>query len=202
MKIGNRHGTDSKARSAPVGGGAGHRVIDKIKTDFHPAWTVGHKGGREPARIDVERGVPGMIDPGCAGKPIFANDLSIKMQCRARLTPGKVGNVRPSDCHDPPPFGCDLRARIGKLYVALRLTRSQILAWFAATGSNPCTSSGRGLRGHGFAWWTMAEVLPTADNMLRAIIVVAPDPCLSARVYVRAKRRPHQVPIAALLQPA
>ena len=87
MKLGNRHWDKGKLRASPVGSGASHGMIEKIETDLHSARTVGNERTREPAGIDVERGLPGVINPGRTGKPIFANDLRVEMQRRARFAP-------------------------------------------------------------------------------------------------------------------
>ena len=99
MKLGNRHWDKGKLRASPVGSGASHGMIEKIETDLHSARTVGNERTREPAGIDVERGLPGVINPGRAGKPIFANDLRVEMQRRARFAPRLVRDIWPRGAH-------------------------------------------------------------------------------------------------------
>ena len=61
-----------------------------------------HKRSREAARIDVKRRMPGMVDPGCAGEPVLADDLRIEVQRGAGLAPRSVGNVGPGSSHVRP----------------------------------------------------------------------------------------------------
>src|SRR5918912_3878677 len=85
VKLGDGHRAEGKVRPAPVGGGSGDPVVEEIEADFDAARAVGNERGREAARIDVERRVPGMVDPGRASEPILADDLRVEVQCGACL---------------------------------------------------------------------------------------------------------------------
>jgi hypothetical protein len=78
-------------------------VTEQIQRDLHPAGTVGDERGRQAARIDVEGGVPGMVQPRRARQPVLADDLGIEMKRRTGLSPGVVGDFRLPSRHSPPP---------------------------------------------------------------------------------------------------
>jgi len=71
-------------------------MLMEVENDLgRAAPTVAYRAGGQPARADIERGVPGMIDPGRMRQPVFSNDLAVKMKCRASVFPGLKGNIGP-----------------------------------------------------------------------------------------------------------
>jgi hypothetical protein len=75
-KIRHRHWPEVKAGSASFGALTDNCVIEKIETDLYPTGYIRNAGGRKPTRIDIQRRVPGMVQPGCSSKPVLADDLS------------------------------------------------------------------------------------------------------------------------------
>ncbi len=74
-------------------------MVEQVHHDFHAVRSVGHERGREAACIYIKRRMPGMIDPRCAGEPVFANDLRKEMQAGAGFAPTFEGDVGPDGCH-------------------------------------------------------------------------------------------------------
>ena len=62
-------------------------MSQQVEGDLHATGPVRNQRGREPARVHIERGVPGMIYPRRARKPVFADDLRIELQRGAGLLP-------------------------------------------------------------------------------------------------------------------
>ena len=71
----------------------------RSKTISIPPGPSGTREGREAPRSNVERGVPGVINPGRASEPVLASNLEIEMQGRARFPPRLVRDVGPRGTH-------------------------------------------------------------------------------------------------------
>lgn len=112
-------------RESPLGAVAGRdaeRVIDEIEVDLERAVAVGDRRGRQPARRDVERDVPGVIEPGRLRQPDLAGDLGEELQHRAAVAPRRdwqvrpagllcVGHRKPQGCADRRPCGISRKWR-------------------------------------------------------------------------------------------
>ena len=75
----------------------------KIEIDLERARAVRNRPGGQPARGDVERDVPGMIEPGRARQPDLADNLRPQLQRRGGVRPGGVRQFGPAVgrcCHD------------------------------------------------------------------------------------------------------
>ena len=70
-------------------------MIDEVEVDLERARAVRNRRGRQPARGDVKRDVPGMIEPGRAREADLADDLGPQMQRRIGLAPPGGGQFRP-----------------------------------------------------------------------------------------------------------
>ena len=62
-------------------------MIDEVEFDLEISRTVRDRRGRQPARAHIDRHMPGMIEPGCAGEPDLADDLGPEVQRRTGVTP-------------------------------------------------------------------------------------------------------------------
>src|SRR5665213_905881 len=72
-------------------------MIDEIEVDLEHARAVRNWRGRQAARGDVKRDVPGVIEPGGARETDLADDLSPQMQRRIGVAPLSGGQFRPWD---------------------------------------------------------------------------------------------------------
>lgn len=63
MELGEDHRTEDEARPSAIGSDPDDPVIDEIDEDLGAARSVRNQGGRKAARIHVERGMPGVVDP-------------------------------------------------------------------------------------------------------------------------------------------
>src|SRR6185369_10087946 len=66
VKVCNAHRLEREVGAAPVSGATRHYMIEEIEDDLDSAGSVGNERCRETPRIDVESGVPRVIDPGRA----------------------------------------------------------------------------------------------------------------------------------------
>src|SRR5476649_2928968 len=70
-------------------------MIDEVEVDLECPDAVGDRRGRQPARGDVKRNMPGMVQPGRAHQTNLADDLAPQMQRRIGLAPRGGGQFRP-----------------------------------------------------------------------------------------------------------
>src|SRR5207302_5853265 len=70
---------------------------NKIEVDLKGAAAIGDRRGRKPARADVERHVPGMVQPGRALQADLADDLAPELQRFTGLAPRGGRQFRPCD---------------------------------------------------------------------------------------------------------
>ena len=80
-----------------VAGGNPQGVIEKVEFDLEGARAIWNRRGRQSARGDVQRDVPGMVQPGFAREPDLADDLGPQLQRFASLTPRRGRQFRPGD---------------------------------------------------------------------------------------------------------
>ena len=99
VEAGHRARREAELRRAAIAVGAEQLVIDQVECQFDAAHAVGDDAGREAARIDIEAGLPGMVDPRRAGQAVFADNLRIEMQRRTGIAPRRIGNLRPGRIH-------------------------------------------------------------------------------------------------------
>src|SRR5262249_8467675 len=78
VKISDRHRGDRNRGPAPIACIADHRMGEEIEAALYPTGSVGYQRSREPARIDVERGVQGVFYPRRGGEPILPDDLRVQ----------------------------------------------------------------------------------------------------------------------------
>ena len=83
------HGTRRKRERGliAVRGLDAQQMVDKIEIDLKDARSIGHRGRRQPARGDVERGVPPMVGLRRQRKPDFTDDLGPHVQRGVRVSP-------------------------------------------------------------------------------------------------------------------
>lgn len=62
-------------------------MIDEIEVDLKCARAIGDRRGRQAVAGDVQRDVPGMIQPGRTRQANLADDLGPGMQRRIGLAP-------------------------------------------------------------------------------------------------------------------
>src|SRR6185437_10857592 len=70
-------------------------MVDQVEVDLKRARAVGDRRGRETARGDIQRDVPGMIEPWCPCEADLADDLGPQMQRVIGAAPGGGGQFRP-----------------------------------------------------------------------------------------------------------
>src|SRR5713226_10699428 len=68
-----------------VAGGGPQDMIDEVEIDLEGPRPIGDRRGGQSARGDVQRDVPGMIQPGRARQADLADDLGPQMQRYAGL---------------------------------------------------------------------------------------------------------------------
>ena len=73
-------------------------MIDEIEIDLERSRTIRHRRRRQSARRDVERHMPGMIEPGRSGQPNLADDLGPELQRRTGSRHAAVGNSGHGAC--------------------------------------------------------------------------------------------------------
>lgn len=93
----DRPGAEVGPARAPVRGGPGHRMVEEVERDLHPARAIRRGRGREATGVPAKRGVPGVVDPGGPVQPALADDPRVEMRRRAGLAPRLAGEVRPGD---------------------------------------------------------------------------------------------------------
>jgi hypothetical protein len=94
-EIRDRHRCQGDALGRAVAGLDQQPVIDEIEDDFERARAIGDGRRGEPARREVERDVPPMIDQRCQCHPHLADDLGPSVQRLASLAPLRQRQVRP-----------------------------------------------------------------------------------------------------------
>ena len=78
-----------------VAGGDPQGMIDEVEIDLEGPRPIGDRRGGQPACGDVQRDMPGMIEPGRARQPDLADDLGPQMQRLAGFPPGRSRQFRP-----------------------------------------------------------------------------------------------------------
>ena len=90
----DRHGAERKALASPICRMALDAVVDEVEANFDSARPVRDERRRQPARVDIKRRVPGMVDPRRPREPVFADDLRVKAQRLAGLPPRRGRGCR------------------------------------------------------------------------------------------------------------
>ena len=93
----DRHRLEHDLAEVAVAGAHPQHVIDEVEIDLEGARAVGDRRRGEPARGDVERHVPGMIEPGRAREPDLADDLRPQLQRLGRCPATPHRAARASD---------------------------------------------------------------------------------------------------------
>ena len=70
-------------------------VVEEVEVDLKGPGAARDGGGRQPAGGDVERDVPGVVDPRQPGEPDLAHDLGPPVQRRVRVLPPVQREGRP-----------------------------------------------------------------------------------------------------------
>src|SRR5450756_1529696 len=70
-------------------------MIDEVEVDLEAAHAVWNGRRRQPARGDIERDMPGMIEPRRAREPDLADDLGPQVQRFVSLPPRRERQFRP-----------------------------------------------------------------------------------------------------------
>src|SRR4030088_2558353 len=96
-------------------------MIDEVEIDLAAPHAVWYRRGRQASRGDVERDMPGMVQPGRARQTNLADNLGPQMQRRIGLAPCRGREFRPSGSrgvvHDSPPsavIGISLYQKAGR----------------------------------------------------------------------------------------
>src|SRR2546423_12559409 len=72
-------------------------MIDEIEVDLKCPEAVWYRRGRQPACGDVQRNMPGMIQPRRARQTNLADDLRPQLERFIRLAPTRNRQFRPRD---------------------------------------------------------------------------------------------------------
>ena len=83
VEVSNRHRAEAELCPAAISGAAAHCMVEEIEVDLDCVRAIGNERCREAPRVNVERRVPGVVDPGRTGEPVLADNLEIEMQSRA-----------------------------------------------------------------------------------------------------------------------
>ena len=95
VEAGDRVPGQRKLPLRAVAGRDAQAVVDEIEIDLERPRAVRHRRSRQSARRDVERHMPGMIQPGRFGQPDLADDLGPELQRRTGVTPRRGRQFRP-----------------------------------------------------------------------------------------------------------
>ena len=95
VEAGDRMSRQRKVPLRAVAGRNAQAMVDEIEVDLERSRTVRHRRRRQSARRDVERHMPGMIEPGRFGQPDLADDLGPELQRRTGVTPRRRRQFRP-----------------------------------------------------------------------------------------------------------
>src|SRR6266404_9669376 len=91
----NGFSSQAKLPRSTVAGRNAQQMIDEVEINPKGAPAVGNRRGRQPSRRDVQRDVPGVVQPRCAHETNLANDLGPQMQGFASVAPGGRWQFRP-----------------------------------------------------------------------------------------------------------
>ena len=95
VKAGDGFSGQGKLPRRAVAGRNPQDMIDEVEIDLKVAHAVRDRRGRQPARGDIERDMPGMVQPGRAHKTNLADDLGPQMQRFVGVAPGRGRQFRP-----------------------------------------------------------------------------------------------------------
>src|SRR5664279_568004 len=70
-------------------------MIDEVEIDLKAARSIRDRRGGEAARCDIQRDVPGMVQPRRPDQTDLADDLGPQMQRRIGLAPRRARQFRP-----------------------------------------------------------------------------------------------------------
>jgi hypothetical protein len=70
-------------------------MLDEVELDLEAAFAVWNRRSRQPARGDVERDVPRMIEPRRARQPDLADDLRHEVKRFVGIAPCRIRKIRP-----------------------------------------------------------------------------------------------------------
>ena len=71
-------------------------MADEVELDLEDFGADRNGRGAEPARGDIERHLPAMVEPGGERQADFADDLQPKLQGRGRVAPFWIGKLGPN----------------------------------------------------------------------------------------------------------
>jgi hypothetical protein len=95
MEARNRLSGERELPLCAVAGRDPQNVFDEIKVDLERSRAIRYGRRRQPAWGDVERHMPGMVQPGRLGQPDFSDDLAPEMQRGIGVTPRGGRQLRP-----------------------------------------------------------------------------------------------------------
>src|ERR1700722_2062615 len=95
VKIGDRPRVKVGTLGGTLAGKDDQLMPHKIEVDLEDAACIRHAARRQPARRDIERDMPGMIEPGHLPQPYLADDLRPKMNGSDRILQTFILQLRP-----------------------------------------------------------------------------------------------------------
>jgi hypothetical protein len=94
IEVGDRHRLQREGQGPDIRAEA-QGVVHEVELQGEGARAVRDHTGGQPARRDIERRLPGMIQPRRLGEPHLADDLGPEVQRRIGLAPFSVRQRRP-----------------------------------------------------------------------------------------------------------
>src|SRR6266849_6251371 len=91
----NRLWREHELTEVPVAGSYPQHMVDKVEIELEGAGAVRDRRGRQAARGQVQRHVPGVVEPRRLRQAYLADDLRPQMQRLAGILPSRIGQLRP-----------------------------------------------------------------------------------------------------------
>src|SRR5512140_2194059 len=70
-------------------------MLQEVKFQLEAALPIRNRGGDEPSRGDIQRDMPGVIEPWRLGEPDLADYLGPQMQGGVGVLPRRIRQLRP-----------------------------------------------------------------------------------------------------------
>ena len=156
IEIGGRTGSERDRRGLGIRRTNLQLVIDEVEFHFEMAVAIRHHRRIEPARTEIERHVPPMVDQRRQFEADLSHDLRPHVECGVGVLPIREADCRPAFRGVRDSSGGWLRHR--SLQV-IRIAFAACSLHFAGQGEHPCahckaaTSSSTASRGEGAARW-------------------------------------------------
>src|SRR5579871_528073 len=94
-KLRYRPGREHELTKLPIARSYPQHMVDEVEVDLEGATPIGNRRRRQPARRQVQRHMPGVVQPRRLRQPYLADDLRPKMKRLAGVLPVRVMQLGP-----------------------------------------------------------------------------------------------------------